>query len=273
MRHSGIIGLCIITTISLLALLAPYVTPYKFDEMNLDKTFLKPCREHIFGTDNFGRDVFTRVVYGGRYSLFISIVTIVLTVSLGVFFGLISGYYGGVIDEVIMRVVDILLAFPSIILAIAIVGILGPSFTNIIIALSAVWWVKYARLVRGMVLSIKEREFIEATRALRVSNTYIIFNHVFPNVISPIIALATLDIGHAIISIASLGFLGLGAQPPIPEWGTMLKESLPFMQTSPHLMIFPGSMIALAVLGFNLLGDYLRDLLDPRVKENEFVGD
>ncbi|HJH25683.1 MAG TPA: nickel ABC transporter permease subunit NikC [Methanophagales archaeon] len=263
----AMIGAVIILFLAGIAILAPYITPYDPIELDLENRLSSSDGNHLMGTDNLGRDVLSRIIYGARISLSMATVVVVIVMLLGTAMGTIAGYFGGIIDGTIMRVVDVLLAFPNIILALVIAGILGPSLTNVMIALSAIWWVGYARIIRGSVLSVKEKEFVEAARAMGCSDTHIAIRHILPNVLSPVIVLATLDMGHIILSIAALSFLGLGAQPPIPEWGTMLNEGRPFMETAPHLMIFPGLMIMVVVLAFNFLGDGLRDALDPRMKE------
>ncbi|AEA47643.1 nickel transporter permease [Archaeoglobus veneficus] len=253
-----------------LGIFAPLISPYDPNELNLKERLVYPCVKHPFGTDNFGRDVFSRVLHGARVSLFVAMSVVMLTASIGVGLGIVAGYYGGVVDNVIMRIVDVLLAFPNIILAIVILGIFGPSYLNLVLALAAVWWVSYARMVRSVVLSLKESEFILAVKALGASNFEIMVRHVLPNALSPILPLMTLDLGSAILAISGLGFLGLGLQPPTPEWGVMLRDALPFMETHPYLMVFPGFMIMVSVLAFNMLGDSLRDVLDPRALERKF---
>lgn len=262
----AVTGAMIILALMIIAILAPYITPYDPVELDLENRLTSPDKNHLMGTDNLGRDVLSRIMCGARVSLGMASVVVVIVMLLGLAMGTTAGYFGGVIDGIIMRLVDILLAFPNIILALVIAGILGPSLTNVMIALAVVWWVGYARIIRGSVLSVKEKEYVEAARAMGCTDSYIAVRHILPNVLSPVIVLATLDMGHIILSIAALSFLGLGAQPPIPEWGTMLNEGRPFMETAPHLMIFPGLLIMTTVLAFNFLGDGLRDALDPRMK-------
>jgi|Deesub1362A_J573_1020465.scaffolds.fasta_scaffold01026_12 peptide/nickel transport system permease protein len=256
-----------------LGMFAPLISPYDPNELNLKSRLKYPCIEHPFGTDNFGRDVLSRVMYGARVSLFVAMSVVLLTSSVGIGLGIIAGYYGGIVDNAIMRLVDALLAFPNIILAIVILGIFGTSYLNLVIALAAVWWVSYARMVRGVVLSLKESEFILAVKALGANNFEIMAKHILPNAMSPVLPLMTLDLGSAILAISGLGFLGLGLQPPTPEWGVMLRDALPFMETHPYLMVFPGFMIMVSVLAFNMLGDSLRDVLDPKRRfEKGFEG-
>lgn len=264
----AVTGAMIILSLTIIVILAPHIAPYDPIKLDLENRLSSPDRNHLMGTDNLGRDVLSRTICGARFSLGMATVVVVIVMLLGIAMGTTAGYFGGVIDGIIMRLVDVLLAFPNIILALVIAGILGPSLTNVMIALAVVWWVGYARIIRGSVLSVKEKEFIEAARAMGCTDSYIAIRHILPNVLSPVIVLATLDMGHIILSIAALSFLGLGAQPPIPEWGTMLNEGRPFMETAPHLMIFPGLMIMVTVLAFNFLGDGLRDALDPRMKED-----
>ncbi len=251
------IALAIVSAIILFALFPDVFSPYDPNQINLDRALETPSLKHLFGTDNFGRDILSRVIHGARVSFFAGVTIAGISFALGTLLGLIAGYYGGPADELVMRVVDILLAMPGIIIALIIIGILGPSMPNLVVALASVGWVKYARLVRGSTLEIKEEEFVESARALGCTDFYILYRHILPNVISPAIALATLDIGSAILHIAGMSFLGLGAQPPTPEWGIMLRESIAFMETAPHLMIFPGLMIFVTVYSFNALGDSL----------------
>ena len=265
-NKSILIGGLILILLTFTTVFAPFVAPHDPAEQNLEDRLSSPNNEYPLGTDHFGRCMFSRLVYGTRTSLAIAIAASAIVVSIGTILGMIAGYYRK-IDNIVMRITDIALAFPSIVLALAIVGMLGPSTPNIIIALSATGWGKYARLVRGTVLSIKEKEFIESARALGCNDAYILFRHILPNCIAPIVVVASLGIGGKIISIAGLGFLGLGVQPPIPEWGTMIKAGLPLMHVAPHIVIFSGLMIMITVLAFNLLGDGLRDALDPRLKE------
>jgi len=261
-----LIGVSIVILLTFTTVFAPFVAPHDPAEQNLEKRLSPPNDEYPLGTDHFGRCMFSRLVYGTRTSLAIAIAVSAIVVSIGTILGMIAGYYSRA-DNIVMRTADITLAFPSIVLALAIVGMLGPSIPNIIIALSATGWAKYARLVRGTTLSIKEKEFIESARALGCNDAYIMFRHILPNCVTPITVIATLGIGGKIISIAGLGFLGLGVQPPTPEWGTMIKGGLPLLQIAPHIVIFSGLMIMITVLAFNLLGDGLRDALDPRLRQ------
>lgn len=258
----AILGTLILFLLMFIAVLAPYIVPYDPVELNLAERLLSPGAKHPMGTDSVGRDILSRIIYGTRTSLMISVIVVIIEVVFGVLVGTAAGYLGRAADEILMRLVDILLAFPGIILTIVIIGLLGSSVMNLIIALTAVGWVRYARVVRGSILSIKKEPFIESARAIGCSRFRIATRHILPNIISPVIVLATMNMGTIIISIAGLSFLGLGVQAPTPEWGIMLNEGKPFMESAPHLMIFPGLMIMVTVLAFNFLGDGLRDLLD-----------
>ncbi|MCL0096285.1 nickel ABC transporter permease subunit NikC [Thermodesulfovibrionales bacterium] len=262
----ALIGAGIILVLIFIAVLAPFIAPHDPIEQNLEHRLLSPNTEYLLGTDNLGRCILSRLIHGTSVSLQIGVMVVGIAAFVGVTLGLVAGYRGGLIDELIMRIVDILLAFPGIILALVIAGILGPSLFNIMLALAVVGWTSYARVVRGAVLSVKEKEFVEAARALGAGEARIMFRHILPNVMAPVIVMATLGMAHVILAAAALGFLGLGAQPPTPEWGSMLNDGRAFMRTAPHLTIFPGLAIMVTVLAFNFLGDGLRDVLDPRLK-------
>jgi peptide/nickel transport system permease protein len=270
MRYSitARIGMVVVSIIVLAAVLAPVIDPYnpKLDA-DLESSRQPPSREHIFGTDRLGRDIFRRIVHGAGLSLSVGVVAVLVAGTGGTILGLLSGYFGGMVDMVIMRFIDILMAFPSMLLAIAIVAVRGTGLFNTIIALSVVGVTGYARLVRSMVLSIRERDYIEAAHMVGVRSPRIIFRHILPNSLAPIIVSATMGIGGAILTAAALGFLGLGAQPPAPEWGVMISDGVPFLRQTPHMVFFPGMAIMVTVLGFNLLGDGLRDALDPQMQE------
>jgi len=262
---NGRLGLAVVTLIVLVAVVTPLVDRYDpHIDSNLAITRQAPSWQHPFGTDRLGRDVFRRIMHGTRISLAVGLLVVTLTSLVGIIIGLLAGYIGGVLDTLIMRLMDVLLAFPSILLAIAIVAVRGPGLDNTMLAVSIVGIPGAARLVRSMVLSLRERDFVEAARMVGVPQTRVMFRHVLPNSISPIIVQATLGVGGAILFAAALGFLGLGAQPPAPEWGAMISDGIPFLTTSPHLVFFPGVAIMISVLGFNLLGDGLRDALDPQ---------
>lgn len=258
-------GLVIILVLTLAAVFAPFLAPH-------DPTVINPLRslegssgEHLLGTDELGRDVLSRLLMGARWSLGIAALATVCVMFVGTMIGLVAGYLGGWVDAVVMRIVDALLALPSLVLYLAIIGTLGPGIRNVFIALVAISWASYARVMRGLVLSVRERAFVRASRSLGAGNSRLMLRHILPNVISPIVVLATLQLGGTILALAALGFFGLGAQPPTPEWGTMINQGRLFLQTNPGLMVYPGIAISLAVLGFNLMGDGLRDVLDPQL--------
>lgn len=268
-NKAAMIGLIIILFFVFTAIFAPFIAPHDPYEQNLEKALLLPCKEYPMGTDDLGRCIMSRIIFGTRISLQIGIIVTGITACTGVLLGMIAGYYGGILDEIIMRIVDILLAFPGLVLALAIAGLLGPGLFNVMFALAIVGWMGYARVVRGSVLSVKEKEFVEAARALGAGDIYILFRHILPSVTAPVIVMATLGMGYVILAAAGLSFLGLGAQPPTPVWGAMLNSGRAFMRTAPHLTAFPGLAIMITVLAFNLLGDGLRDIFDPRLKEKK----
>lgn len=251
----------------LVTLFGPFFEPYNPTKMELSQKFIAPCREFIFGTDHLGRDIFSRVIEGARVSLVIAGCVVLFSAVLGVVLGMISGYMGGAVDMLIMRVVDALLAFPTIIFALALSTMMGTGQTNLIIAITCIQWTRYARIARGETLMLKNAEYVEAARSIGNNTAQILAKYIFPNVVSKIIILASLDIGTIILYCASLSFLGLGAQPPAPDWGVMISEGKDYIQYAPWLTLFPGLAIALSALAFNMLGDGLRDLLDPRMKE------
>lgn len=262
----AIAGVAIIIFFVLIAIFAPVITQYPYDEGNLMDKNKPPSAEHWFGTDYNGRDLFTRVIYGARISLWVGTFSVLGSIVAGTFLGLLAGFYGRWVDMLISRFFDIMLAFPSILLAIAIVSILGPSLSNALLAIAIINIPTYGRLVRSKVLSLKEEEYVMAARAMGMKDSRILLRHILPNSIAPVIVTGTLGIATAIIEAAALGFLGLGAQPPEPEWGKMLADSREYIQKAPWTVIFPGLSIMLTVLGFNLIGDGLRDALDPRMK-------
>ncbi len=263
---SGRLGLLIIIVFALIGLIGPWLAPHDPAAIDPAHSFAAPSWQHPLGTDNLGRCLLSRLLYGTRLSLGTAVVATLIITTIGVTIGAVSGYYGGWLDGLLMRLVDILLAFPSLIIALAIVGTLGAGIVNAIIGLVCVWWVGYARILRGMVLASRAQPYVEAAHALGAGHGRILWRHILPNVVSPVIVLVTLELGQLILALAGLNFLGLGAQPPTPEWGSMLNAGRPFLQTAPQLMIYPGVTIAIVVLGFNLLGDSLRDLLDPYLR-------
>jgi peptide/nickel transport system permease protein len=262
----ALVGTGIVLFFILLAVFAPLLAPYSINEQDLSLRLQAPSKEHLFGTDDFGRDIFSRVIYGARISLWVGFFSVLGSVIVGSLLGIIAGYYGRWIDGIISRIFDIMLAFPSILLAIGIVAVLGPSLKNALIAIAIINIPNFGRLIRSRVLSIKQEEYIMAAKAIGMSDARILFHHILPNSMAPIIVQGTLAIATAIIEAAALGFLGLGAQPPNPEWGKMLADSKDYLTQAPWTMVFPGLAIMLTVLGFNLMGDGLRDALDPRMK-------
>lgn len=266
-RKVSCLGLALIVIYILMALLAPILAPYNPVEIDLNNMLTKPNRDHLLGRDELGRDILSRCLYGSRISLSVGFLSVGMGLLIGTLLGVSSGYFGGKIDGLIMRVMDILLAFPGIILCISVVAVLGSNLTNAMLAMGIYYTPNFARIVRAEVLSIRNKEFIEASRSLGASNSRIIFSHVLINVIGPIIVMATLNFGHAILTTASLGFLGIGAQPPTAEWGAMLSSGRTYLLTAPHVCTFPGLFIFFLVLGLNLLGDGIRDVFDPKMRE------
>ena len=262
----SLVGAGIVIFFILLAVIGPFIAPQGINEQDLTKRLLAPSADHWFGTDDFGRDIFSRIIHGARISLWVGFFSVILSVIIGSLLGIIAGYYGKWIDTIISRIFDIMLAFPSMLLAIAVVSVLGPSLQNALIAIAIINVPNFGRLIRSKVLSVKEEEYIVAAKAIGMRDARILFSHILPNSITPIIVQGTLAIATAIIEAAALGFLGLGAQAPAPEWGKMLADARKFLLNAPWTMIFPGLAIMLTVLGFNLMGDGLRDALDPKMK-------
>ncbi len=263
----AVVGAWIIAFYFLVALLAPFIAPYDPLQVDLVNKLQTPSWDHWMGTDDKGRDILSRVIYGSQLSLAVGSVSVLIGAFFGVMLGLIAGYYGKMIDTVIMRFIDILLAFPGILLALAIISALGPSLINVMIAVGIFSVPTFARIVRGSMLGEKKKEYVDAIRALGASDFHIIVVHILPNIFSPIIVQGTLRLATAILTAAGLSFLGMGAQPPSPEWGAMLSGGRNFLWTAPHIATFPGLAIAFIVLGLNLFGDGLRDALDPRSKK------
>ena len=259
----AVIGVLCVIFIALLAVAAPNVTSYDPLERNAEDRLLGPSQTHIMGTDSLGRDVLTRVLYGGRISLQVGFLSILLSVIVSVPLGLISGYFGGIVDNIIMRIMDVILAFPGLILIIWLVGLLGSSMTNVILAIAFFSLPSYARLTRGVTLSIREMDYVLATRSMGASSFRIMFYHILPGVMGPLIVLASLGVSGAIVTGASLSFLGLGVRPPTPEWGAMLADGRSYLRNAWWISFFPGMTITLVVLALNLIGDALRDALDP----------
>jgi ABC-type dipeptide/oligopeptide/nickel transport system permease subunit len=282
-QRNAVIGFGILTFLLLVAIFAPLLSPYDPNQVliGIEETATRrqpPCihalgcpadqPEHILGIDGNVRDEFSRIIYGTRVSLFIGFTTIGFAILIGTLLGAVAGYFGGAVDNIIMRLLDVLMAFPSLLLAIAIVSVLGPGLENALIAIGIVTIPVYARVVRGSVLSVKECTYVSASRAMGASSWHILLNRILPNVLAPLIVQGTLGIGTAILDAAALSFLGLGAQPPMAEWGTMLGVERNQVFTAPHLVFFPGIAIMITVLAFNLMGDGLRDAIDPRLGQN-----
>lgn len=258
------VGLFLVLGMVLMAIFAPFIVERAPEHQNLRLRLQPPSSSEWFGTDEFGRSLFSRVVYGARISLLTGIIPVAVAMSIGTIIGLLSGFFRGWVDSVLMRIMDILLAFPSLLLALAVVGTLGPGLINAVIAVSIVAIPDYARIVRSVVIGAREEEYVQAATALGARNNRLMFKHLLPNAIGPIVVQATLGVGFAIMAIAGLSFLGLGIQPPTADWGEMLSRGRRFLPDATWLMLFPGIAVSLTVLGFNLLGDGVRDALDPK---------
>lgn len=265
-NRAALAGLLVIAGLVFAAIFAPFLTPYNPYAVSLDIRLQPPGDAHLLGTDELGRDILARLLFGARVSLWVGMVTVVLAGLIGVAGGLLAGYLGGYWDAIIMRLVDIFLAFPVIILAIAIVAVRGPGLTNVLIALALVYWTTYARVARAVVLTLREEEYAWAARTLGASPIRIMVRHLLPNAVAPLVVLASLGMGNAILAEAALSFLGLGIQPPEASWGSMLNFGMQFLRDASFLSTTPGLAIFVTVLGFNLLGDGLRDALDPRLR-------
>ena len=265
-NKAAMIGLFIICLLFFFAAFAPWIAPYGFDEQDLSRALTKPNSQFWFGTDNFGRDIMSRLIYGSRISLQVGFIAVSISMISGGALGAIAGYFGGRLDNFIMRAMDILLAIPSILLAISIVSALGPGLKNVMIAVGISSIPSYARIVRASVITLKDQEFVEAAKAVGTSNFRIITKHIIPNSLAPIIVQGTLGVAGAILSAAGLSFIGLGIQPPAPEWGAMLSAGRQYIRDYPHISAFPGLAIMITIFALNLLGDGLRDALDPRLK-------
>jgi len=263
----ALLGLGILTLLMLAAVFAPAIAPYHYAESIRPDSLQPPGLRHLLGADEQGRDILSRIIYGTRISLLVGVEAMALSLAAGILLGALAGYYGGLADNLIMRFMDIMLAFPPLLLAIAFMAVLGRGLNNAIIAIGIVAIPEYARIVRGSVLSVKENEYVQAARAIGDSDGQVILFHILPNVMAPIIVRATLGVSAAILEAAALGFLGLGVQPPEAEWGAMLGSGRSAIFSAPHIVTFPGIAITVTVLAFNLLGDGLRDALDPRLKQ------
>ena len=265
-NRRAVVGGIVLLIIAFMAILAPYVTTHDPVKQNIRNQLQPPSREHFFGTDQFGRDIYSRVIYGARLSLRVGFLAISFALVVGCFLGLVSGYYGGWLDMIVMRVIDILLALPGFLLALSIVAALGPGLENVIMAIGVSYIPSFARMMRSAVLATRELDYVDAAQALGASDWRIIFQHILPNSISPIIVLTTLSMAGAILPAAGLSFLGMGAQPPTPEWGSMIATARPFIRVSHWAVTVPGLAIFITVMCLNLVGDGLRDALDPRLK-------
>lgn len=262
----GALGLCLILAIVLVAVFAPQLATHDPDQLNRDARLLPPSVEHWFGTDASGRDVYSRVVYGSRISLQVAFVVLLIATTVGSLLGAAAGYFGGLVDEILMRITDVFLAFPALILAMAVNAALGPGIESAMLAVGFTWWPAYARLIRSQVLSVKSNPYVEAAHCIGATRRRMLFRHILPNCTSPIIVQITLDAGYVVLTAAGLSFIGLGAQPPSHEWGFMVSEGADHILTQWWWSTFPGLAICVLVVGFNLVGDFLRDALDPRLR-------
>lgn len=266
-NHLAVIGLVILAVLVLCAIFADFIAPYPYDKQDYMAVLQGPSLSHPMGTDEYGRDILSRVIYGSRISLYVGFVSLTAGALMGCIIGAVAGYFGGRTDDIIMRVMDILHGIPRIVLAIAIAGTIGGGITSALIAVAVSSVPNFARVVRAATMTVRDQEFVEASRSLGGSHAHVIAQHIFPNILAQIIVQATLGIGTAILLCASLSFLGLGVQPPTPEWGSMLSNARNFMRDYPYMVISPGIAIMLTVLALNLFGDGLRDALDPKLKK------
>ncbi len=266
-NKTAMLGLIILSLLVFVALFGHWLSPYDYRTSSMPESLQPPSAAHWLGTDELGRDMLSRIIYGAHVSLRVGLEAVLISLLLGITIGASAGYYGGKVDQLLMRLMDIMLAFPSLLLAIAFMAVLGRGIDNAIIAIGIVAIPEYARIVRGSVLSVKENDYVQAARALGNNDFQVIAHHVLPNVMAPIIVRATLGISGAILEAAALGFLGLGVQPPEAEWGAMLGSGRSAIFSAPHIVTFPGIAITITVLAFNLMGDGLRDALDPRMKQ------
>jgi len=263
---TAVIGLVVVAIVTGSALLAPVISPYPPNDTDLYARMKAPSKAHLMGTDKLGRDVFSRIIWGARVSLKVGAISVCIGMTIGVFFGLLAGYFGKIVDFLIFSVMDILISFPAILLALAIVATLGPGITQVMVAVGISMVPRFARVARGSVLSVKEQNYVTAVKGLGASHVHIMFKYILPNILTPIIVLATLNCAFALIMEAALSFLGIGVQPPDPTWGTILADGRASIRTASWISTFSGLAITLTVLGFNLLGDGLRDILDPKMR-------
>jgi peptide/nickel transport system permease protein len=263
----GMVGLAVVLVNVLVALSAPWIAPHDpLQIIDITQRLAPPSKQFLLGTDEFGRDLFSRIIYGTRFSLYISVLSILIALVFGVVFGAIAGYYGRWADQIIMRLMDAVMSLPGILLCIGMMAVLGPNLYNVVISLGLVFIPRFARIVRGSVLSLRQKEFVEASVAMGNSDISILCRHILPNCMAPLIVTATTGLAYVILAEAALSFLGLGTPPPAPSWGNILSEARDFMLQNPWMAFFPGMAISLLVLGFNLFGDALRDILDPRLR-------
>lgn len=260
------VGFFIFFSVLFIAVFADIIAPYTYDEMEIINKLTNPNQQHLFGTDRYGRDIFSRVVYGSRIALRVGLIVVLIESFIGISLGLLAGYYGGITNRIILFITDLTWSMPPIILALAIITMLGPSLNNVVISIAVVSWAQFTRIVRAKTQSLKNMPFIEAARAFGENDFNIILRYILPNVMPSIIVITTLALPSAILLTSSLGFLGLGAQPPLPDWGVILSNGIPFIRKAPWITIFPGLAIVYTVLGFNLIGEGLRDILDPKLK-------
>jgi len=265
-NKSGIMGIIIITAYVFISIFGPFIAPYDPIEMHLETRFLLPTKEFLLGTDEYGRDILSRIIYGSRIAFIISTTTVAIAMFIGILIGSITGYYSGKVDLIIMRFVDIITSFPTIILALGIMAVLGRGIDKLLLVLPLMYWTGYTRIVRSITLSLRKMDYIDAAKVFGASNLRIIISHILNNVFPTCIVIGTFQLGTAILTESSLSFLGLGINPPAPSWGNMLTNSREYILKAPHLAIFPGLAITIVILGFNLLGDALRDALDPRLR-------
>lgn len=264
----GVIGTILIVCLVFVALFAPLLEPYSYKEQNIAISNEPPSLSHMMGTDDFGRDLLSRTIRGARISFVVGVLSVLISVIIGVVIGSIAGFYGGMIDLVLTTIADLTWSMPAILIALLLVAIIGAGLESVVVAIGLSYWAQYARLVRGQIISLRSAVFIEATRSLGASDFVILFKHLLPNSLSPVIVAATIGIGNAIVLEATLGFLGMGAQPPTPSWGAMMSNGTAYLFISPWMIIFPGLAMMITVLGFNLFGDALIDIMDVKNKES-----
>ncbi|MGL5436766.1 MAG: ABC transporter permease [Lachnospiraceae bacterium] len=266
-RREAVAGAAILVILAVLAALAPWISKYPYDAMDIKNAFSSPSVEHIFGTDHLGRDMLSRIMYGGRFSLSVGIVSVAISAAGGMIFGSIAGYFGGKVDNLIMRFMDIFNAIPQVLLAVCISAALGTGFFKTVFAIGIGGIPNFSRVIRANILSVRQLDYVEAATSINCSNPRIIFRHVVPNALTPFLVQCTLAIANGLIVAATLSYIGLGVQPPLPEWGAMLSDSRNYIRQYPYLMICPGIFIMITVLSFNLIGDAVRDALDPKLKK------